>query len=100
MNCSSFSRGGLCIDAFAQFDGAQVELESSGQPLLAHAPVDSAADQLVLGDGQETVDMVVVGVTFVIFGELAGAEHMPVLSWQASAGGRPASGTRAFCGLA
>jgi len=63
--------------------GAQVDVEGPGQPLLADAPVDGAADHVVLGDGRQPVDMVVVGVTFVVLGEQAGADaHAQFLQGQ------------------
>ena len=41
---------GLGANAFEQVDapvdGAQVDVERPGQPLLAHAPVDGAADRV------------------------------------------------------
>ena len=55
---------GLGADAFEQVDaavdGAQVDVECPGQPLLAHATVDGAADHVVLGDGRQSIDVMVV----------------------------------------
>ncbi len=66
---------GRGADAFEQInapvDRAEVDVERPGQAVLAHAPVDGAADHVVLLDGGEAVDPVVVGVGLVILGKQA-----------------------------
>lgn len=78
---------GVYADAFEQVDapvdGAQVDVERPGQAFLAHAPIDSAADHVVLGDRRQPRDMMVLRVTFVVFGEQAGANaHAQLLEGQ------------------
>jgi hypothetical protein len=53
-------------------DRTQVHAKSPGQALIAHAPIDGAADHVVLLDGGEPVDAVVVGVGLVALGQQAG----------------------------
>lgn len=69
---------GLGADAFEQVDApvdrTQVDVERPGQPFLAYAPIDGAADDVVLGDGRQPIDVMVVGKTFVVFGEQTGAD--------------------------
>lgn len=66
---------GLGADAFEQVDapvdGAEVDVVRPGQRLLAHAPVDGAADHVVLLDGRKSVAPFVVGICLVVLGRQA-----------------------------
>jgi len=56
----------------APVDGAQVHTKGAGQALFADAPVNGAADHVVLLNGREPVDPMVVGVGFIVLGDQAG----------------------------
>ena len=94
---------GLVTDAFEQVDapvdGAQVDVERPGQALLAHAPVDGAADHLVSARRSSTAYCCDGCMKKSRRPWRTGRDRRscPVPSGSAPAGGRPVSGTRASC---
>jgi hypothetical protein len=79
-----FTRSYAFEQVDALVDGTKVDVERPGQPLLAHAPVNGTANHVVLGDGGQPIDVVVVADSLVILGEQAGADRWPAPARSAS----------------